>query len=246
MVEDIIKGSESKILQLMNEDKYKDTLKELFGQNITWICPERDNKSVFHEHQLTNKNVVKRLKLKKDAWKDFWPTRQPTWDGIIINENVEGSFDTVYLIEAKSHLTESLRRYSRGKELNEQQRKNDKMILQSIQNVAWTSYGIKIKQDNKYWLKTYFQVANRLAFHQKLKDNLEGKTVRLIFLIFLNDPTWKEGKTQTDWDKKFDTIFEEMGLNRNILKKQGVDIKYVDASSYEDCIKKKHYSHNLK
>ena len=91
-----------------------------------------------------------------------------------------------------------------------------------------------------------FQVANRLAFHQKLKDNLEGKTVRLIFLIFLNDPTWKEGKTQTDWDKKFDTIFEEMGLNRNILKKQGVDIKYVDASSYEDCIKKKHYSHNLK
>ena len=81
---------------------------ELKESKLVCLSPEGDN---FKEHQLNNKKVMKILGLDDGFWKEFWPTRQPQWDGIPIND--EKKFTAVYLIEAKSHIHEFVSRGSK-------------------------------------------------------------------------------------------------------------------------------------
>ena len=224
------KGSKRMLQRLMNEHSEK--LNDLFEPNLKWISPTKDERGVFHEHQLNNKDVMEQLGLKKGVWKGgFWPTKQPTWDGILINKNGKENFDTVYLIEAKSHINEPFRRSNR-KGLSDKQKENDDMISKSIQSVAKSTFGVEIGQNDENWMIKYYQVANRLAFQHKLKELL-GKDVKLIFLNFINDPLWNENKKVDDWEDKYNKVFEDMRLDRKCVETQDVNIVYVDASSYE-------------
>lgn len=216
---------------LMNERPEK--LDDLFEPNLKRISPTKDKKGIFHEHQLNNKDVMDQLLLKKGVWKDFWPTKQPTWDGILINKNGKENFDTVYLIEAKSHINEPFRRSNRKKELSKKQEDNDEMISNSIQSVAKSTYGVEIEQNDENWMIKYYQVANRLAFQQKLKELL-GIKVKLFFLNFINDPSWNENKKIGNWEDKYNKVFKDMKLDRECVENQkDVNIVYVDALSFE-------------
>ena len=74
-------------------------LNSKIGESLIWISPVKEEE--FREYQLNNKKISKRLDLKEDAFIDFWPSRQSQWDGIAIGES-----GTLYLFEAKSHLSE--------------------------------------------------------------------------------------------------------------------------------------------
>lgn len=225
------KGSK-RMLQLLLTNTI-DTLKtELKESKLVCLSPEGDN---FKEHQLNNKKVMKILGLDDGFWKGFWPTRQPQWDGILINDDKE-KFDTVYLIEAKSHIHEFVSRRKLKDNASKQQTTNNELIENALKSVS-DKLGIQCF-DEQQWMFSYYQVANRLAFHQKLKEGLKGKEVKLIFLNFLNDPTWKnENKSVNDkqiWDDKYEKIFKKMGLNRDVLERQQgvIIINNIDASGF--------------
>lgn len=227
------KGSKRMLQLLLTE--HKEILSEkLKEKNIESLYLFPDDNGVFHEHQLNNKIIMDKLGLSRNDWKNFWPARQPQWDGILVNENK----NTIYLIEAKSHKGEIGGRYS-PKKPSDQQIKNRERISESIQKVA-KYYDVQIEDDNNFWLKTYYQIANRLAFQYKLKQLLPDKTVKLIFLNFIKDPTWgkKAVQTKDDWDNKYCDIFKEMGLDEEKLKNQGVIfINDIDVSSFNDNLK---------
>lgn len=222
------------MLQLLLTEHKEILSEKLKEKNIESLYLFPDDNGVFHEHQLNNKIIMDKLGLSRNDWKNFWPARQPQWDGILVNENK----NTIYLIEAKSHKGEIGGRYS-PKKPSDQQIKNRERISESIQKVA-KYYDVQIEDDNKFWLKTYYQIANRLAFQHKLKQLLPDKTVKLIFLNFIKDPTWgkKAVQTKDDWDKKYCDIFKEMGLDKKKLENQGVIfINDIDVSSFNDNLK---------
>jgi len=221
MTEYCEKGSK-RMLQLLKSEHIKD-----FGLDsvLEWLSPTEENNK-FHEHQLNNKIIMEKLDLEKGVWDNFWPGRQPQWDGIILTEN------TVYLIEAKSHLKEFVPRRKSDKNASDKRKRNNEMICTALKNVAKTYNS----NANNNWLTKYYQVANRLAFLEKLKELLKNKKeVQLIFLNFINDPTWekeKRVKDEKEWSEKYQKIFKEMGIRQEILKRQDVIIKNIDASSY--------------
>ena len=232
------KGSKRMLQFLLT--KHKEILSEkLKEKNIESLYLFPDDNGVFHEHQLNNKIIMDKLGLSRNDWKNFWPARQPQWDGILVNENK----NTIYLIEAKSHIGEIGRR-TKPKEQSVQQENNSKTISKAIQEYAKKRYGILEDEKDKEWLWKYYQIANRLAFHQKLKDLYEESkqqiSVKLIFLNFIKDPTWgkKAAQSKDDWDSKYCGIFKEMGLDKKKLENQGVIfINDIDVSSFNDNLK---------
>ena len=236
MVQYAEKGSKKMLQLLLTKPEYKnDLINELKKRcldttDLVPLSPSIDKNGVFHEHQL-NKTILRKLKIDPDALKKFWPTPQPNWDGILVNKNGKEDFDSVYLIEAKSHESEI------GSKVRSKNRNNSKLIEESIQEYAKKPYGISEKEKNDEWLRTHYQIANRLAFLHKLKKLLPKKTVKLIFLNFINDLTWGKQavKTKEDWDKKYKKIFDDMGLDIENTKQQGVIfINDIDVSSYND------------
>lgn len=236
------KGSK-RMLQLLLTEHMEDLNKELkklklVTSNLVPVSPSIDKNGVFHEHQL-NKTILRKLKIDPDALKDFWPARQPQWDGILVNKNGSEDFDTVYLIEAKSHLNESIG----GKKFidGDNSVKKDNYIKKRDSIEEFVKSTLKIDFKEKKWMETYYQIANRLAFHHKLKELLPKKTVKLIFLNFINDLTWGKQavKTEKDWGTKYEKIFAEMGLDIDDTKRQGVIfINDIDVSSYNDGLEK--------
>ena len=78
-------------------------INEILDDDLTWISPrEEDN---YREYRMNSPILLEVLgitqTLKKQYFKDFWPSRQPEWDGIAIGRN-----RTLYLFEAKSRFRE--------------------------------------------------------------------------------------------------------------------------------------------
>ena len=82
----------------------------------------------------------------------------------------------------------------------------------------------------------YYQISNRIAFHLKIKEMIPNEkinNVKLVFLNFVNDPDWMSvGKhaSSNDWEKKYNTIFNEMGVTKEQFTENEVFIWNVDAS----------------
>lgn len=78
-------------------------INEILDDDLTWISPrEEDN---YREYRMNSPILLEVLgitqTLKKQYFKDFWPSTQPEWDGIAIGRN-----RTLYLFEAKSRFRE--------------------------------------------------------------------------------------------------------------------------------------------
>ncbi len=219
------KGSRHQ-LQNIVFDKNQHILNEILSDNLKWISPIR--KDDYREYQLNNAELIKILGLPKGVFKGFWPPRQPQWDGIAISEN-----GTLYLIEAKSHLSE----------IQCSNTEKQEIIRDRIDKVA--DKIAKIKLDNnkqEAWYKRYYQIANRVVFKEKLQDlinevpEIKFNKVVLIFLNFVNDTTWSPKKRVTSenaWICHYENIFSEMGLDRDTLSKRDIYVKCLDLSHYQ-------------
>lgn len=170
------------------------------------------------------------LGLSEDLFLGFWPQRSPQWDGMFIAKQSK----TLYLIEAKSHLAEISRGNKLAKQYNKEQEANYNMKCKSLRSLMSNFKVDDSKED--IWLHKYYQISNRIAFHLKTKEVLPNKkinNVKLVFLNFVNDPDWiSVGKhaSENDWKKKYDTIFKEMGINKEQFTENEIFIWNVDAS----------------
>lgn len=142
---------------------------------------------------------------------------------------------TLYLIEAKSYLAEIKRGNKLAKQYSKKQEDNYNMKCNSLRSLM--NY-FKVEGDSKedIWLHKYYQISNRIAFHLKIKEMIPNEkinNVKLVFLNFVNDPDWMSvGKhaSSNDWEKKYNTIFNEMGVTKEQFTENEVLIWNVDAS----------------
>ena len=216
-----LKGSK-KQMQNIASAKNHHYLNGLLGDTLKWISPCEPD---YREFQLNNPELCKRLGIPKGVFKDFWPSRQPQWDGIAMGEKTK----TLYLFEAKSHITEIKPRLTEGTE------ENNRMIEHSIMRMASDWFNITDSDEDvkNIWCQKYYQISNRMAFCKKMQELSKVsnyyKKVVLVFLNFVNDESWsKEGKTvktKEEWDNYYDeTILESMKITRSQLEKQGIFI----------------------
>lgn len=222
------KGSKLGIQRLAQPEN-KHIMDEIVIDTLQWLSPLR--KEEYREYRMNNSKILNLLGITKDMkeryFKQFWPSPQPEWDGIAIDTN-----KILYLFEAKSHFQE----FVPGKKGNHD---NDNMKYSSIMNIAKKLFGIENTPANKeYWCKQYYQIANRIAFQQKLitiarKEKVNYVDVKMIFLNFVNDRTWEKEKkmvrSANDWDIYYDNkILPLMKISRKQLTSNNIYIINVD------------------
>ena len=190
-------------MQRITEKKNQHILNKQFDDELVWLSPyKKDKENNYHECQLNNHDLMRNLDVEQKAFKGFWPSKQPVWDGIAL-----GRSGTLYLFEAKSHFSE-IRRSSTPK---------SGLIRSRIRNVANTVAGLNLtsESDQDVWFKKYYQIANRMVFKEKMqelaKESKQFSKVVLVFLNFVNDLSWgkKMVRKPDDWIKHFDNIFRQ-------------------------------------
>lgn len=223
------KGSKGMIQCLVKE--HKSLLDEKLGVNLSWISPIESTQ--YHEYQLNGYFISTKIGLPSNAFDNFWPSRQPQWDGLAM----DNKHKTLYLIEAKSRLSEIEPGNYLANDADENKKANFSIKKNTIMNIK-NYYGSN--SDNKLWLHTYYQVSNRLAFLHKLKEFTtvaKYNDVKLIFLNFENDSSWNsESKSQSvlggGWKKKYANILQKLGISKEQLQKEGVMIIDIDGSNF--------------
>ncbi len=159
----------------------------------------------------------------KAGWKDYWPTRgsQQNLDGIIISK-YKNHIELI-IVEAKAHLREI--------RSNTESASNEKIekAFKETQN--------NLNISNNNWFGKHYQLANRLALINYLKNN-EAKVeinASLLYIYFLNGYdkrqlcgrkiTAIENKSvenQEDWEKIIKNEYIDLGIsniaNQYILK----------------------------
>lgn len=220
----VIASNKEQIEKLLNNDN-----------RIEWISPIE--KDAFKEYQLNGEYLRDKLGFNKDVFKNFWPSRQPQWDGIALSET-----GTLYLFEAKAHKNEPIK----GKKATSQC--NEKKIEDAIKSLMNNILKVNVSEElYNLWRLNYYQITNRLAFKSEIERLLtreEGRvfkfnSVCLVFLLFCNDPYFKDRATKESWEKHFDCIFENMqifkGYNINEkfkrLKKQNILFLFPNANT---------------
>lgn len=221
------KGSKGMLQCLVKE--HKSLLDEKLGVNLTWISPIESTQ--FHEYQLNGKFISDEVGLPANAFDSFWPSRQPQWDGLAMD--VE--HNTLYMIEAKSHLSEIKPGNYLAKDANEKQKANYGLKQKTITNIK---EHYRSNADDKPWLNCYYQITNRLAFLQKMKELssvAKYNDVKLIFLNFENDSSWEaENKSvpKGGWKDKYEEILQELHISKEQLLNEGVLIIDIDGSNF--------------
>lgn len=222
------KGSKGMLQCLVKE--HKSLLDEKLGVNLTWISPIESTQ--FQEYQLNGKFISDEVGLPANAFDSFWPSRQPQWDGLAMD--VE--HNTLYMIEAKSHLSEIKSGNYLAKNANKKQKANYDLKQKTITNIK---EHYRSNADDKLWLNKYYQITNRLAFLQKMKELRSEETkyhdVKLIFLNFENDSSWdSENKSvpKGEWENKYKGILQELHISKEQLLNEGVLIIDIDGSNF--------------
>lgn len=214
------KGSKMQ-MQRITAERNQHILNEILSDKLAWLSPiENDN---YREYQLNNADIIKQLGLPKGIFKGFWPPKQPLWDGIAIGEK-----GTLYLFEAKSHLSEI--QCSKSKKQN--------LIKMRIDEAADNISRIKLDSDRKrnIWYHNYYQIANRIVFKEKMQDLTECssifKKVVLVFLNFVNDESWNDSnkmvQSSTEWIEHYAVILNEMGIDNDTLERNNILIRCVE------------------
>lgn len=222
------KGSKGMIQCLVKEHKH--LLDQRLGAVLRWISPiEKDG---FAEYQLNGDKLSNELGLSSNAFNNFWPTRQPQWDGVAMDDEHK----ILYLVEAKSRLSE----IQSGNYLAEDASENQKLNF-SLKEKALLSIKKHYASgaEDKRWLHTYYQITNRLAFLRKMKElgvfSEAYYDVKLIFLNFENDSSWeaeKKSVPNNGWKKKYDMILENLCISKEQLQNEGVLIIDIDGSDF--------------
>ena len=207
-----VKGSQKWIQKLVNEkpDLFNLHIRTQLNlpdtDKITWLSPIAEDG--YAEYQDQAFLDLLDIKLSKVSLPDFWPSKGPVWDGLGKSETGK-----VFLIEAKSHISEvlspktgagvkSLRKIK--KSLNE-----TKTFLHSDSEHDWSS--------------TFYQYTNRLA-HLYLLRVLNEVPTYLLFVYFVNDKEMIGPKSINEWSGALSLLVTYLGIGRHRLKKYIADI----------------------
>lgn len=226
------KGSKFQ-MQRLTLPENQNIFNEFMGEKLNWFSPLLEDK--FREYQLNSSKILEELGIsqavKKAYMNPFWPSRQPQWDGI-----AWGKENTLFLFEAKSHFSE----IAPGKDGEPE---NNKKKYDSIMRCAKQLYGIEDNDVNrKVWCKKYYQISNRIAFTYLLKEiskkyNVKYKSVKTIFLNFVNDMTWEKDKLTVDrsekWEEHYKNILKDLNIKEYQLRKNNIYIKNFDLKLLE-------------
>lgn len=198
-----VKGSKYWMQVVVEKDELREELEQKIGEKLRWISPLAGENEVFLEYQLNQQIMLDELGITKDEAKDifdFWPQRQPQWDGLAVSEDGK----TMYLIEAKAHLKELDSKLSASSEESRNQ------IIKSMTEVKESNYSMG---DFAAWEKKYYQLGNRLTFLYKmneLKDKFSNiDKFKLVLLNFANDDTHIPTREE-EWVKHYEEVFETM------------------------------------
>lgn len=217
-----LKGSKLRMQQVANNKGLTEYFSHLLGENepIRFLSPLASED--FKEYKLNQMKEFADI-----TWgfgKEVWPDNQPQWDGIATS--ADGN--TLYLIEAKSHIKEMTTKCTAEKDSYAKIEK----IVETGSNLIphWD------KQDLPKWMNGYYQLANRLLFLAMLRqqmDKLVFNEVKLVLLNFVNDTSMPNLLTEEyEWQNHYEIILREVFGTSNLeLKKFGVDIVYLDVDS---------------
>lgn len=198
-----IKGSKFWIQAVVNS-KLQGELNSAIGDDLTWLSPLKDE---YLEYKLNQENICKGVlgvegEQKKKIF-SFWPDNQPQWDGIALSKDEK----TLYLVEAKAHLSELNSKISASSSTS------IKLIKDSMKEVFQKYY-----PNGKFemWTDEYYQLGNRITFLHKLNDvsDITGIKVKLVLLNFAEDYTYKP-TTEDEWKEHYKKVFRDMTGNEN-------------------------------
>ena len=227
------KGSKFQMQRLTlpeNQNKFN----EFMGEKLNWFSPLLEDK--FREYRMNSPILLDELgisqSIKKKFLSSFWPSPQPQWDGI-----AWGNDDTIFLFEAKSHISE----ITPGKDGTPE---NDKKKYASIMHCAMHLFGIEDTDNNRdIWCKKYYQISNRIAFTNQLLEigkvsKVKYKNVKTIFLNFVNDLTWMKDQLTVESSRKWEqhyykTILPELNISKAQLEKENIFIVNFDLKLLE-------------
>lgn len=125
----------------------------------------------------------------------FWPPGGPQWDAL-----GRGPRDSVFLIEAKAHVSEM--------DSNCHASHRSRLLIQQSLSQAKTAYGARPDAD---WMSGYYQYANRLAHLHFLRRH--GVSAWLGFVYFLNDHDMSGPQTSIGWKQDLALVYDHLGLS---------------------------------
>jgi hypothetical protein len=154
------------------------------------------------------------INLPRVSLSDFWPSRGPVWDGL-------GKSDSgnVFLVEAKSHISEVLSPKTGAGERSFQR------IKKSLDR---TKAFLNSKSDHD-WTTTFYQYTNRLA-HLYLLRALNEVPAYLVFLYLVNDKDMHGPKSVDEWTGAVSLLKSYLGLGRPRLDKYVAEI-FIDVKA---------------
>jgi hypothetical protein len=207
-----VKGSQKWIQKLVNEKP--DLLNSLIrtqldlpdSDKITWHSPLAEDG--FAEYQDQAFLDLLNIKLPNVSLSDFWPSRGPVWDGLGKSETGK-----VFLIEAKSHISEVLSPKT-GAGV-----KSLKKIKKSLDE---TKSFLNSNSEHE-WSSTFYQYTNRLA-HLYLLKALNEVPAYLVFVYFVNDKEMSGTKSIDEWNGALSLLTSYLGIGRHRLQHYIADI----------------------
>lgn len=204
------KGSLYWIQRIVNE--FPDKLNRSVGEKVDWLSPlKQNNFAEYRDSSFLNLLEINTLNV---SLCNFWPNNGPQWDAMGKSQN------RIYLIEAKSHLSENKSRCQASS------LKSLKLIHQSLDRMA-KSFGVP-KRDS--WLNKYYQYTNRLA-HAYYLNELNSIPTTLVFLHFVNDKSMRGYCTKSEWEVGIKKLHLDLGLEKNIpdyVKNIFIDVSQID------------------
>lgn len=211
------KGSQKWIQILVNQktDFLNNQIKTSFSlpvnEEIQWRSPlAKDNYIEYKDEGFLDALGIQQLKSKLT---DFWPTSGPRWDAL-----AKSSSGKLFLVEAKSHITELI---SDFKAFNES---SIEKIDGSLDRTK-KRFGVKKSYD---WTKNFYQYANRLAHIYFLREN--GYEAWLVNVYFINDVDMAGPKSVDEWKGATRLLHRCLGLREHLLSQSVTDL-FIDINS---------------
>ncbi len=212
------KGSQKWIQKLVNEEP--DMLNRQLRINlhlpedeaIEWLSPlKKDEYAEYRDKAVLD---LLGISLGTIPTSTFWPQGGPQWDGLGKTSR------SVFLIEAKSHISELL---------SSLQAKDPTSIKTIHYSLEKTKKALGSKTDFD-WSNTFYQYANRLAHVNFLRSF--NVLAYLVCVYFVNDLEMGGPTTVDEWKGTIRLLHECLGLRENVFQKLVVDV-YIDVANLQ-------------
>ncbi len=185
-----IKGSQ-KWLQICVKDS-PELLQPASYPKLAWLSPLACDD--YAEYQDSSFLKLLGMDYLKSQLEEFWPRKGPVWDGLAV------AGDTVFLIEAKAHLSEFFTPATSASN------KSRALIKKSLAKVSNELGAIP----RASWSEVFYQYSNRLAHLWFLRSN--GVNAKMVFVSFVGDNEMHGPENELEWAVIFKAADYVLGL----------------------------------